>query len=172
MSDEIMVPLSEVLMALEDLEGVRQWHATRASSQFPAEALPNFLAYVGWFAAAGQYLEQTFNYPGTPSELVALGTGRIMRIHTAGQCTGTPCPFHAPTKHHMVGWPMSWQADRGLIERLCEHGISHPDPDSVAYLAGRMTWDLVIVGEVYVARHECDGCCASGGTLTKVGEGA
>lgn len=47
----------------------------------------------------------------------------------------------------------------GLTERLCVHGIGHPDPDSVEFLASkeddpadaRWGWGV----------HGCDGCCRS-----------
>lgn len=163
MNDEIMVPLSEVIQALEDVEGIMSWRAAILSGQQGVD-LP-ILAYAGWFMVAAAYLEQTFNYPGLPGELVALGSGQVMRIHVKDECSGTPCPFHAPTNHHMVTWPKSWRADRMLVERLCEHGIGHPDPDSVAFLARRHDDDGFGV-------HGCDGCCASGTTLVTTGERA
>jgi len=45
---------------------------------------------------------------------------------------------------------MVWKPDRGIIERMCIHGVGHPDPDSLTYLHGRD--DGV---------HGCCGCCAS-----------
>lgn len=64
------------------------------------------------------------------------------------------CPFHSPSLHAMVEEPMVLRTDWGapLIERLCVHGVGHPDPDSVAYLnrvTGQSSW----------GRHGCDGCC-------------
>ncbi len=43
-----------------------------------------------------------------------------------------------------------------LVERICTHGIGHPDPDSVKYMesismpGAKGTW----------SSHGCDGCCA------------
>jgi hypothetical protein len=41
--------------------------------------------------------------------------------------------------------------ESGLVERLCVHGVGHPDPDSVAY------FDRHEVRGIDV--HGCDGCC-------------
>jgi len=79
-----------------------------------------------------------------------------MKVHSKDLCVeGLPCPFHAPTDHHMREWVMTVQAS-GLVERKCEHGVGHPDPDSIAFLeveggsGQRGTWAI----------HTCDGCCA------------
>lgn len=81
-------------------------------------------------------------------DLSITGTGQILNYHPATVCEGSPCPLHQPSEHHMVAWALHWRGDRGLMERICEHGIGHPDPDSLAYLAGAD--DGV---------HGCDGCC-------------
>jgi hypothetical protein len=43
----------------------------------------------------------------------------------------------------MRRWPQNWRGDRYLIERICPHGVGHPDPDD-------LNPDTV---------HGCDGCC-------------
>jgi hypothetical protein len=43
----------------------------------------------------------------------------------------------------MKEWPQNWREDRGIMERICPHGIGHPDPDDP-------TTDKI---------HGCDGCC-------------
>jgi len=42
----------------------------------------------------------------------------------------------------------------GLAERLCDHGIGHPDPDS-------LTWLRRVLGPEadWLGVHGCDGCC-------------
>lgn len=40
-----------------------------------------------------------------------------------------------------------------LAERVCRHGIGHPDPDSLAYLESR--------GVEGMGVHGCDGCCTA-----------
>jgi len=64
--------------------------------------------------------------------------------HLPHVCCDGPCPIHAPSDHHMRAWPLHWRADRHIAERVCPHGIGHPDPDQ-----------LLLDGGV----HGCDGCC-------------
>lgn len=79
-----------------------------------------------------------------------------LKIHPAGDCEGNPCPFHHPSEHHMVEWPKNVRLDKSaLVERTCEHGVGHPDPDSIAYFertrGEQFAWTLGV--------HGCDGCC-------------
>ena len=49
------------------------------------------------------------------------------------------------------------------MERVCTHGIGHPDPDHIAFLPkDKCRWESV---------HGCDGCCIDKG-LTANTEGA
>jgi hypothetical protein len=75
-------------------------------------------------------------------------TGQDLNVHNPDVCANdsTPCVFHSPTEHKMRSWPMNIR-ETGLIERMCPHGIGHPDPDSAAYFGDG--WDI----------HGCDGCC-------------
>lgn len=78
-----------------------------------------------------------------------------MTIHTAAACAGEACPFHAPSDHHMVDWPTRIRGDRNcLVERVCSHGVGHPDPDSLAFLQS--------LGISDDGTHGCCGCCADG----------
>jgi hypothetical protein len=79
----------------------------------------------------------------------------VLRTHPKGKCHSEVCAVHNPSDHHMRRWPMLWRHDRGLLERLCEHGVGHPDPDHVTYVREKF-------GEVeakYESVHGCDGCC-------------
>lgn len=79
---------------------------------------------------------------------------REIKIHSPKECEGRSCPFHNPSKHKMKDWPMNVRLDnRSLIERICSHGVGHPDPDSVAYFKS--------IGIVYMDLHACCGCCAN-----------
>lgn len=69
--------------------------------------------------------------------------GALIVAHTVDVCAGLPCCIHAPSAHHMVTWRQHWRNDRRLMERVCPHGIGHPDPDD-------RSPDRV---------HGCDGCC-------------
>jgi hypothetical protein len=71
------------------------------------------------------------------------------RTHALGDCyDATRCAVHRPSAHHMVSWPQVWRPDRRIVERRCEHGIGHPDPDDLRLVSG---WDDGV--------HGCDGCC-------------
>ena len=75
---------------------------------------------------------------------VLVGGQVIRNVHYASKCIGRPCCIHNPSDHHMRSWPQNFRQDRGMMERICPHGIGHPDPDDP-------TTDTV---------HGCDGCCA------------
>lgn len=90
---------------------------------------------------------------------------RGVRIHDEDECSALSakgkfkaavyCPFDKPSDHKMVGWPMDIRLDafaRGLVERMCPHGVGHPDPDSVQFMvtaSKQRSWGT----------HGCDGCC-------------
>lgn len=75
-----------------------------------------------------------------------------LTIHDPGECAGRPCVFHAPSDHHMRDWPMVVRVDKhAIVERTCEHGVGHPDPDSLAYYKS--------IGQGWLGIHGCDGCC-------------
>jgi hypothetical protein len=67
------------------------------------------------------------------------------------------CVLHAPTDHHMRSWLLNWRQDRHIFERICEHGVGHPDPDQFAF------WEYTHGEEDagFMGVHGCDGCCAS-----------
>ena len=72
-------------------------------------------------------------------------------MHTKDDCKGY-CPFHKPSNHKMSSWPINVRYDRGgLTERICGHGIGHPDPDSLDWMNN--------VGRIDDGVHGCDGCC-------------
>lgn len=64
------------------------------------------------------------------------------------------CVIHRPSRHHMRDLPLHWRNDRGIFERICEHGTGHPDPDQFQY------WRSI--GQEAQSLHGCDGCCAQG----------
>ena len=75
--------------------------------------------------------------------------------HAPHVCAPGPCCLHAPSDHPLRDWPRRWRDDRGLMERRCEHGIGHPDPDHVAHVRRRWGDEAARSHEV----HGCDGCC-------------
>lgn len=70
-----------------------------------------------------------------------LAGGEVIVAHRMIDCLA-PCPIHAPSDHHMLSWPQHWRGDRRIIERICEHGVGHTDPDEQGF-----------------GGHGCDGCC-------------
>lgn len=66
-------------------------------------------------------------------------------VHAEGTCRGDVCVIHKPSGHHMHEWPLNYRFDRGLMERVCVHGVGHPDPDGVRNWADGV--------------HGCCGCC-------------
>lgn len=88
---------------------------------------------------------------------IELVGGRKLKVHTADKCAGQTCVVHNPSDHHMRSWPLSWRGDRYLMERMCEHGVGHPDPDHIDFIQ-RTRGDEAARCE---ARHGCDGCCAA-----------
>jgi hypothetical protein len=78
--------------------------------------------------------------------------GDRLAVHSLEDCRGPVCPIHRPTPHHMRNWPMIWRGDRRIFERVCEHGIGHPDPD---YQEAKLFIQGFMDGV-----HGCDFCCA------------
>lgn len=86
------------------------------------------------------------------------GTGQFLnRTHDeAPECTERGCCVHAPSDHHLRNLDTFWRGDRGLMERLCKHGIGHPDPDHMAWYASCHGEESTEAEAV----HGCDGCCS------------
>lgn len=70
---------------------------------------------------------------------------RLVNVHDTSQCESRPCPIHNMTDHSMRSFPQHFRTDRGIVERICPHGVGHPDPDSHPWT----DWT-----------HGCDGCCS------------
>lgn len=80
----------------------------------------------------------------------------VLQTHGADRCSGQYCCLHNPSDHPLNTARLNWRDDRGLMERICQHGVGHPDPDSLAHLQrtlghryARYAFDV----------HGCDGCC-------------
>lgn len=96
------------------------------------------------------------------SELFVDGAGVQLEVHERTQnCLNHGCCIHNPSEHALKDAPLVWRS-AGMFdwkpshfERICEHGVGHPDPDALAY--------LVRVGKEELAHslgtHGCDGCC-------------
>ncbi len=75
----------------------------------------------------------------------------LENVHPMDSCVGEPCIIHNPTDHHMRHFKLHWREDRRIFERICPHGVGHPDPDQ--WFFWRKT------NQEWQGRHGCDGCC-------------
>lgn len=86
------------------------------------------------------------------------GTGQNLLVHDRETCAGEFCPIQNPSAHSMREFPTHWRDDRALMERICPHGVGHPDPDDIAF-------KRTSKGEEFAhdeSIHGCDGCCTKG----------
>jgi len=88
-------------------------------------------------------------------DCVTLVGGEVLYTHLPSLCKGQDCSIHHPSDHHMKTWRQHWREDRRMMERICPHGIGHPDPDELSFLRTRVPKDAVDAHAV----HGCDGCC-------------
>lgn len=73
---------------------------------------------------------------------------QVLRItHAPEVCEGQDCTIHNMSDHKMRSFKQLWRGDRALMERVCPHGVGHPDPDDPKSK------------DKYEAVHGCDGCC-------------
>ena len=86
-------------------------------------------------------------------EKYVTGTGQKVWVHKESECNSEYCCIHNPSDHHMKDWPTHWRQDRMLMERICEHGVGHPDPDDLKF---KESIGLDMKTE---SIHGCDGCC-------------
>lgn len=89
-------------------------------------------------------------------EKYTTGTGQNLLVHYKGDCTGEHCVIHNPSSNCMSSFPTHWRYDRAMMERICPHGVGHPDPDDVEYASTHLNKDQMR----YYTIHGCDGCCS------------
>lgn len=76
----------------------------------------------------------------------------LTNVHDPRACEGRGCAVHDhPSEHRLKDARLNWREDRNILERLCKHGVGHPDFDSAEYLAS--------IGKGFENVHGCDGCC-------------
>ena len=68
--------------------------------------------------------------------------------HDLEVCAGSVCAFHNRTDHHMRKFRQFYRLDRNAMERICGHGVGHPDPDDIDIVNGKSD-----------GIHDCDACC-------------
>jgi hypothetical protein len=81
-------------------------------------------------------------------------TGRKFYVHKRGiDCDVNGCAIHNPSYHPLSDAKQYMREDKSfLIERICSHGVGHPDPDSASFIAKQQ-------GNKAIWVHGCDGCC-------------
>jgi hypothetical protein len=92
---------------------------------------------------------------GTGETFITETGQRIANVHPRDKCSGGNCPIHNPSEHYLAEAPRHWVGSKMLMERICEHGVHHPDPDALAHLA--RVYGAVTAAQAGV--HTCDGCC-------------
>lgn len=76
----------------------------------------------------------------------------LSNVHDPSLCADRGCVIHNhPSDHPLKDARLNWREDRGILERICSHGIGHPDHDSALYLES--------IGQGYENVHGDDGCC-------------
>ena len=86
-------------------------------------------------------------------DMIALVNGILTGVHGPRACAGQTwgCWIHQPLPHALSEAPVRWREDKSTAERICPHGIGHPDPQDVAYNRNVLGRDVTV--------HGCDGCC-------------
>lgn len=82
-------------------------------------------------------------------------------VHFTEDCETEHCVLHNPSEHSMRDFPLHWRDDRQIFERICEHGVGHPDPDQEDF------WTLKFGPGNTQGIHGCDGCCWTGEKVTE-----
>jgi hypothetical protein len=124
------------------MSGEYTWHIGRAMTD---------LEWDIFYDLANQLLEmEEVTLNATEPEFGEQQGKVILRVHNRKLCEGRNCCIHNPSDHHMVNWEMNWRSDRRIMERICPHGVGHPDPDDAAF--------RVTIGDTDTI-HGCDGCC-------------
>lgn len=91
-----------------------------------------------------------------PLEEFEIYPGVFIRVHKKDQCRGEYCCIHNPSDHALKGAPFNWRGLGYLMERVCEHGVGHPDPDHLAHIERQFGKERAMLQSV----HGCDGCCS------------
>lgn len=86
------------------------------------------------------------------TEVTEIFGGETIRTHTKDRCAGGPCCIHNPSDHPLRDLPLHWRPTIGLMERICRHGVGHPDPDSLHY-------ETMVYGVDYAKARSVHGCC-------------
>lgn len=89
------------------------------------------------------------------SEKFTDGFKQELRVHSKGTCLSEHCVIHNPSTHSLSSAPLYWRWDRAMFERICKHGVGHPDPDHLAWVRKSFGKEAAKTEGI----HGCDGCC-------------
>jgi len=93
----------------------------------------------------------------------ALLFARLIHVHPNDQCRTWICVMHNPAEGPWRDMTPIWRSDRGIFERICPHGVGHPDPSQFQY------WELV--DQTWQAIHGCcSGMCCEGWYRSVLGD--
>ena len=74
------------------------------------------------------------------------------KTHPPEDCAGRRwCPIHNTSPEAEAIGPQHWRSDRGIMERICVHGVGHYDWDQWEYHKS--------IGAEWESVHGCDFCC-------------
>lgn len=114
-----------------------------------------------WRTTGWRHLRRTVTFADElegGAQNVTPDSSGTQRTHGPGQCAGDrACPIHRPLDHPLRTAPLAWRDDGELLERICAHGVHHPDVDSLAYLERTHP----STHHLQIERHDCDGCCGT-----------
>lgn len=86
--------------------------------------------------------------------------GTLKNVHEKVECFLEYCCIHNPSEHPLREAPMDWWGEFRHMVRVCEHGISHPDPDDLQFKIARGDWVTTeSICSVHLMKENCDGCC-------------
>lgn len=83
-----------------------------------------------------------------PETFITSFNQKLNNVHDYGTCAGEFCVIHKWSNHAMVRFPQFWREDKKMMDRVCPHGVGHPDPDEYRLDLGNR------------GVHDCDGCCS------------
>jgi hypothetical protein len=68
---------------------------------------------------------------------VLLESGQVLQVHESANCVGEWCAVHRPQPGPWERWPRHWDAEAGIIERECPHGVRHPATELYDWFIGQ-----------------------------------